>query len=105
MVAGIPVPSLITTILLGLANDDLTSRWLSWFGRQMIDPEVTTTDYCTYNQVDPTLFYFELYGRLLKHFTKHPVMLFIRCVVIDVKIDRLEDDTINVRYFVKYRHT
>lgn len=105
MIAGIPVPSLIVSLLMGLANGDLHDRWDKWLNRQIKDPDVCTTSYFQYNRIDATDVYEELYERLYLHFAKQAQVQFTRCAVIDAKLLYLEDDGLHVRYFVKYRYT
>lgn len=104
MVAGIPVPSLLVVILLGLANNDSLIRWNAWFAKQLFDPDVATTAYCTYNNLSPSDVYLELFDRLHRHFENQPILLFNHCNVVDVRIGFFEDANINVTYFVKYRY-
>lgn len=102
MVAGIPVPSLITSILLGLANNDVLARWYSWLDKQIKDPDTSTTSFCTYNKIEPCDIYVELHDRLLAHFIMQPTMLFNNCNVHDVTIDYLEDTIFHARYHINY---
>lgn len=105
MIAMIPVPSLITTILLGLANGDVLARWYSWLDKQIKEPNVSTTSFCSYNKLEPTDIYVDLYDRLFAHFVRQPSVLFKNCVVYDVKIDLLEEHTFHARYHVNYTNT
>lgn len=102
MIAGIPVPSLITTILMGLANGDIMERWYSWLDKQIKDPDTSTTSFCTYNKLEPVEIYVELYDKLFTHFIHQPLMRFQNCVVYDVSIDSLEDTIFHARYHVNY---
>jgi hypothetical protein len=104
MVAGIPVPSIVDLILLGLANNDIQLRWSNWLERQIKDPDMSTTAYFVYNRFEPFDVYEDLFNRLFKHFIEQPRMHFQGCSVIDVKIRILEDDFLSVGYRINYTH-
>lgn len=98
MVVGIPVNSLIESILFGLATDRLLESYDSWLSRQIKDPDANLVSYCTYVATDAIDIYQFLFREILLFIISHPALLNLRGDVYSVRLRLLDDHVMQVEY-------
>lgn len=99
MVMGIPMQSLIETVLMGIINNDVGYRYMVWLERQLVNPDPVTVMYFHYNGEQPENVYNETFLLLLAFLKRATrTLLFHNVICVDVKVTELNEETMVVKY-------